>query len=229
MKRLFFICLTALIYTTAAAQQQELDYDLEAFSTLRVAGNLSVDIKPQQAGKGPSMTLDLGGNDAKSFAWSNRSNRLSVKMNYPIKGEKAHLTIYCDDISTIIADGADVSARSAQYAKMLDIVVKGGSNLSASVDCKDLRVKVADKSVAILSGKTTYAVCQTGGKSVLDTRQLAAQSMEASARTKSEIYVYSTDRMIIDAAQSSKVFYKGAPEVLRSKTVSGSAINSLGR
>ena len=175
------------------------------------------------------MTLRLNGNDEKSFAWSNRSQRLSVKMNYPVKGEKALLTIYCDGITAIIADGADVNADSAPYCKMLDITVKNSSNLSAKIDCKDLLVKVAGNSVAILSGRGAYVSAQIRGKSVLDTRNLEAKSMEAVSRSKSEIYVYSTDRMVIDAAQNSKVFYKGAPDVLRSKTATGSAINSIGR
>ena len=53
--------------------------------------------------------------------------------------------------------------------------------------------------------------------------------MEVNARTKSETYVFSSERMIIDAAQNSKIFYKGAPDVLRSKTAAGAAVNSIGR
>ena len=222
MKRFFLICLAAVICNTAAAQGQELTFELDAFSTLRVAGNLSVEIKPQQLGKGPSMTVRLNGNDAKSFVWSNRSDRLAVKMNYPVKGDKAVLT-------TIIADGADVIASSDAYSKMLDVIVKGGSNLNADIDCKDLKVKVTGESVAILSGKSAYAAAEVRGKSVLDTRKLEAKSMEVNARTKSETYVFSSERMIIDAAQNSKIFYKGAPDVLRCKTAAGAAVNSIGR
>lgn len=229
MKRFFLICLAAVICNTAAAQGQELTFELDAFSTLRVAGNLSVEIKPQQLGKGPSMTVRLNGNDAKSFVWSNRSDRLAVKMNYPVKGDKAVLTVYCDGITTIIADGADVIASSDAYSKMLDVIVKGGSNLNADIDCKDLKVKVTGESVAILSGKSAYAAAEVRGKSVLDTRKLEAKSMEVNARTKSETYVFSSERMIIDAAQNSKIFYKGAPDVLRSKTAAGAAVNSIGR
>ncbi len=229
MKRLFLICLAAVIYTASVAGQNSISFQLKEFSTLRVAGNMHVEVKPLPEGQTPYMTVNLNGGDAKSFAWNQRSGRLSIKMNYPAKGHKAVATVYCNDIATVIADGADMTAEFMPECKTLDIVAKKESRLSMDIDgCKDLRVSVSGKSVAVISGKCTYAASRTKEKSVLDTRLLDARSMEAVSRTKSEIYVGASDRIIIDAAQNSKVFYKGAPDILRTKAVSGSAVNSIG-
>lgn len=175
------------------------------------------------------MVVELNGNDEHSLTWSNRNGRLSVKMNYPNKGEMAAMTLYCDSISTIIADGADLTAKSSLQNKTLDILVKGGSKVNAEISCTDLKISVTESSVAIINGQSTYVSSQVRSKSVLDTRRLTAESMEATVKTKSEVYLYSTRRMVVDAAQDSKVFYKGEPYVLRSRTASGSAINSIGK
>jgi len=220
--------MTALLYTAAADAQNDISFQLEEFSTLRVAGNLHVEIKPLAEGENPYMTVDLNGNDAKSFVWRLRSGRLSMRMNYPNKGQKATATVYCGGIETVIADGADLTAELSSKCKTLDIVVRGESKLSMGIDCKDLRVSVSGKSVAVISGDCTYAVSRITEKSVLDTRMLNAGSMEAVSRTKSEIYVSASDRIVIDAAQNSKVFYKGAPDILRTRTASGAAVNSIG-
>ena len=93
---------------------------------------------------------------------------------------------------------------------------------------KDLYLKVGGNSTADVSGTSKYLTLIAGAKSKVDCRNLLATDVRVEAASAAEAYVYVSERLQIFSGTGAAVFYKGAPEIIRSTSKMMGSINSIG-
>ena len=139
-----------------------------------------------------------------------------------------NVTVYYNNIDALKASEAKITGTDTLQAKMLDIELQSGATVTTAVDTKDLYLKVGGNSTADVSGTSKYLTLIAGAKSKVDCRNLLATDVRVEAASAAEAYVYVSERLQISSGTGAAVFYKGAPEIIRSTSKMMGSINSIG-
>jgi hypothetical protein len=232
MKRILFAILAlGAIHAVNAAEplSKTLDIDqMNGFHTIRIIGNLSVDVVSTEAN--PAMHVDLRGNDPRRFDWSVKDSVLNISFGANSKNlATPMLTLWTPTpIKQINIKRADVKLINTSNTPLLDITLKEGARLSGKVECLDLRLDLWSSSVAELNGKAAYQTIDVRHKSALKADKVESKSVELKAKNSSEVYVNAVERAILESSAGTSVFYNGNPIIVRTQTKLSATINPIG-
>lgn len=217
------------IHSAVAFEPLPLDIDqMDGFHTIRINGNLCVEILSTQAN--PAMHIDLMGNDPRRFDWSVRDSVLTLSFGANTKSRATPmLTLWSNTpVEQLTVSRADVKLLAPLASPLLDVTLKEGARLLAEVECLDLRLSMYGRSVAEVNGKATYQTLEIQRKSALKADKLDSKSVDLNARGRCEVYVNSTERAVIESRGRSSVFYNGNPAIVRTESGTTSTINPIG-
>ncbi|MBQ8863172.1 MAG: DUF2807 domain-containing protein [Rikenellaceae bacterium] len=227
MKKLLFT-LIALAAFSAAHAQDAIDIDqMDGFHSIRITGNLSVEIVATP--HNPAMHVDLMGNDVKRFDWSIKDSVLNISFSVNSKSNATKLTVWTNTpIRGMVVRRADVQLNLLRPTLLCDVTLREGARLTAMVDCMDLRLSMFGRSVAEVYGKAKYQTIKVRRSSALEASKVTGQSVEVVAQGGSEVYVYASERAILTSRNRSSLFYDGNPAIIRTHITAPSTINSIG-
>lgn len=230
MKRILLAILTlGAIHSASASEPLPLDIDhMDAFHTIRINGNLCVEVVSTQAN--PAMHIDLRGNDPKRFDWSVKDSVLSISFGANSKSPATPmLTLWTPTpIEQLTIKRADVKLIGSATTPLLDITLKEGARLSGEIECLDLRLNMWGRSIAELDGKADYQTIDVRRKSALKADKVESKSVELKAKNSSEVYVNATERAIVESSARTSVFYNGNPTIVRVQSKLSATINPIG-
>ncbi len=228
MKKIALLAATALLSWGAAAQQ---DRESEA----QRGGSVSVDWMQPFSGvaiDGPMRVkfVRVTGDEPMKISYDTRSSAASrVKASVDKAGvlnirekssreqvDTTHVTVYYRRLERLTVAEAEVSFAQPIVEPMVDVSFSGGARVDAAFDVRDLVMNVTGKCRISLSGAARYFDL-TVSTALVDAFALKTMSARVDASHGAVANVQVDERLEAYAA-SAKVYYTGAPEIVRGET-----------
>ena len=136
---------------------------------------------------------------------------------------KIHLTINQIDRIECSA-GADVYTKNVLKTDSLELIVKSGADMYATVDTKLLKLSSSSGSDIKVKGKTISLVASAGSGSDIIAEDLAAKFVKVSTSSGSDAKVYALESIDAHASSGSDIIFYGDPITKNLKKSSGGDI-----
>ncbi|CAA0164938.1 conserved hypothetical protein [Tenacibaculum maritimum] len=221
MKKTAFLGL--FLITALVSAQTTISKHLGDFSTLKVYNGIDVELI-----KSNEQKLEITGEKAEKVKVKNDGVTLKILLRFPetTADKKVYVKLYFkDDIQIIDAnEGATITGKGFKQQK-IEVKVQEGAFMNLVVDIKHLKVKSSSGGVLKLSGVAKNQVVNVDLGGVYHGYNLTASEIsivKAASGAKAEIQASET--LDLKVSFGGSIFYKGSPEVLKTKKVIGGII-----
>ncbi len=218
-----FLCLVVALVMPVMmfAQEKIVSRELPAFSKVELSGSMNV--KFVRSSKN-SFDLKLNGIGSDKLDWGVKKGKLYINLRGSSKNASADITIYYKELEELVAMASNVAFEENTTFEMLDIKLNSGAYLKFNGSVGDMMLRATGNSSADLYGEADYLSITAIHSEVRSSKfECIAAWVKASAGA--EVIVNSDERLEIDAAGASNVFYMGAPKYLRVSNTLNSAKN----
>jgi len=219
------VTIILLFFTVSFTAQTAITKNLGDFSILKVYNGIHIELI-----KSNEQKLVITGKKSKKVTVRNSRNTLKIALKFPetLANDNVSIQLFYKN-PIIIIDANEGASITAKEFNQLQVEVKAqeGALINMVLTVKHLTVKSVLGGVVKLSGTTKNQTIETGNKGVYHGYKLITTGVsivKSSLGGKTEISVGET----LDAKVSfgGSIFYKGNPEVLKTKKVLGGIIES---
>ncbi len=220
------LCLLAGV-VGAQAQQVIKGEDINDFTSVSLVGSMSVEMLPADK---PGVYMELHGIDPGQVSWNVNKGTLAIKVR-PAQQKPGALAvkIYYRHLTSLTSNGADVIFKEVLTEDLFAADMTTGAKLTATLDCRDFTLSLTGNSAAQIEGMSKYITLTANQRSKIDARRCEARAAFVKSYVYSEIYVWSTERLVAETSTGSSVFYRGEPELLHMVTKLGGNVNDIGK
>ncbi|MCB9264416.1 MAG: DUF2807 domain-containing protein [Lewinellaceae bacterium] len=121
--------------------------------------------------------------------------------------------------------GSDVFAEEGLKVDELKLVCSGGSDTKMKLEAGSLFCETSGGSDLLLSGKAEKLVVKASGGSDFDGKKLEVINGSIHTSGASDVWVYATGEIEMEASGASDIHFKGGAKVISSKSSGGSDIH----
>ena len=212
-----------LLCTITISTQTTITKNIGDFTTLKVYNGISLELI-----KSDVQQLVITGEKAEKVTIKNVRNILKVALKFPetLAKNKVSVVLYYNNKIDIIDanEGSSITAKEFKQ-QILEVRAQEGALINMVVEVKHLTVKSISGSVIKLTGTAKNQVVEAGNAGVYHGFNIKISNssiVRASLGGKAEIFTGET----LDAKVSfgGSIFYKGNPELLKTKKVLGGII-----
>ena len=205
--------------------QTEITKTLGDFTTLKVYNGIDLELIESD-----KQELVIRGEKSEKVKIKNANNTLKIYLKFPetLANGKAKVVLYYSKGITIIDanEGATITSKDFKQPQ-LELKTQEGALIHMVVATKHLSIKAVSAGVIKLTGTTknqTVEVSDAGVYHGYELKATDASTVRAAIGGKAEVHVGET----LDAKIrfGGTIFYKGTPEVLKTKKVLGGTIEA---
>jgi hypothetical protein len=215
----------------AQAQVTEKTMTLDGFkefSTLKASGKIEL-VVTLDATQPQTMTIEYNGNDQNKVKWWDEQGTMQIKFASSAKDNPIMVKLTCQQLANVsLAKGASMTTTTPWVQKMITVDVSSGSKLTVNVETTDIKLSAQGGAAVIIKGICTYASFDGLTRSSIDAVGLIAVSTDIHASGYSECKIYGSERVVVDAVDGAKIFWRGTPEILRLQHSRGANIYPIG-
>lgn len=213
------------LFVLASSAQTTITKQLGDFTKLKVYNGINLELV-----KSSEQKIVITGEKAEKVLLKNTNNTLKVALKFPETLAKNNVKVvlyYSKEIDVVDAnEGSSIVAKEFNQ-QQLEVKVQEGALINMVIDVKHLTVKAVTGGIIKLSGLTKNQQIETRNAGVYHGYKLTttdATIVKASLGGKAEVLTGET----LDAKVSfgGSIFYKGTPEVLKTKKVLGGTIEA---
>ena len=223
MKKL--VVLIIFISTTLVAQEPT-STKLGDFNELKVFNGLTVELQKSNTSK-----IEVSGSQADDVSIKNADGILKIRLKFPESfiAENVKIVLYySNNISIIDAnEGAYIASNETINQQHLEVKVQEGAKIDLDVTIKHLVVKTVSGGIITLTGSAENQTVEANTGGIYYGFDLKSKQTIATSATGSNIEVRASDILDAKAQFGGSIYYKGSPEVLKSKTVLKGTIQSM--
>ena len=221
----YIITSLILFITISVNSQTTITKTLGDFTALKVYNGIDVELV-----KSDKQELVISGEKSEKVNVKNSRNTLKISLRFPetlAKGKVKIVLYYSKSIQVIDAnEGASITAKTFKQ-QQLEVKSQEGAFINMVLDVKHLTVKSVSGGVIKLTGTTKNQTVEVNNAGTYHAYQLKASDatiIRAALGGKAEVNVGET----LDAKIrfGGTIFYKGTPEVLKTKKVLGGTIEA---
>jgi hypothetical protein len=162
------------------------------------------------------MTLEYNGNDQNKLKWWDKGGKLQIKFASNSKDQPIVVKLNCQQLTNLsLLKGASMTATNTWTQKMITVEMSSDAKLMATIEATDIQLTAATGSVAAIKGIATYAAFEGRTRASIDAVGFSAKSTEVRAGGYSECKAYGSERLVVEAVDGAKVFWRGTPDILR--------------
>jgi hypothetical protein len=155
----------------------------------------------------------------------NNELRLSVDGSwFNLNGVEARVTFVNLDKLDISA-GSDVESENLLKFRDISIEASSGSDLKLNMEASEVELRVSSGSDASLSGSAGRLFAKASSGSDINAFDFEVKNAVLELSSGSDVKVWVTGSLEVDASSGSDVYYKGDPETLNIDTSGGSDVN----
>ena len=214
-----------LLLSISVFSQTTITKTLGDYTTLKVYNGIDVKLI-----KSDKQELVITGEKSDKVKIKNTNNTLKIYLRFPetlANGKVKVVLYYSKNIQTIDAnEGATITAKDFKQSQ-LEVKVQEGALINMVIETKHLNVKSVSGGVVKLTGTTknqNIEVTDSGVYHAYNLKSTGSSIVRAAIGGKAEVNVGE----ILDAKIrfGGTIFYKGTPEVLKTKKVLGGKIEA---
>ncbi len=214
LSRLFIygIFTTSTILSTVTAQDRESRPIPDIITQVYVSSG--IDLYVTQAGKS-SLEIEANKDVMGKIITEIKGHELRIYTSNHFRWKrtttpKVHLTL--NQIEKIVCTaGADVYTKNAIKTDSLELIVKSGADMYATVDTKLLKITSSSGSDIKVKGKTVSLIASAGSGSDIIAEDLAAKYVKVSTSSGSDAKVYALESIDAHASSGSDIIFFGDP------------------
>lgn len=213
---LFFSC-------SMLVAQESITKKLGDFNTLKVFNGLTVEIK-----KADKSTIEISGSKSEDVVVKNSNGILKIRLQFPesFTAEDVKIVLYySDNIAVLDAnEGAKIHSDETIKQQHLEVKVQEGAKIKVAVDTKHLVVKSVSGGIIRLSGATKNQTVEATTGGIYKSYDLESQQTVVTAASGANVEVKTTEVLDAKVRFGGSIYYKGTPEVLKTKKIIGGVI-----
>ncbi|NLP59085.1 head GIN domain-containing protein [Lutibacter sp. B1] len=220
MKKLTLLLILSCTITFA---QEPITTKLGDFNTLKVFNGLTVELQKSSEAK-----IVITGSQADDVSIKNSNGVLKVRLKFPesFSAENVKIVLYyTNNIDVLDAnEGGKIISDETFYQQHLEVKVQEGAKIELSIDVKHLTIKAVSGGIIELEGVTENQSIEATTGAIYEAFDLQSKQTYVVAASGARVEVKTSEVLDAKVRFGGSIYYKGAPEVLKTKKVLGGTI-----
>jgi hypothetical protein len=220
------LALCIVLICSISFAQEPISKNLGDFKTLKVFNGLTVELQ-----KSNSQNIQITGSKAEDVSVKNSNGILKIRLKFPdsFTAEDVRIVLnYKNNIDVIdVNEGAQIYSEEKIEQQHLEVKAQEGALVSLGIDTKYLVVKSVSGGIIELSGVTQNQNVEATTGGIYEAYELDSEQAVITAASGAKVKINATELLDAKVRFGGSIFYKGTPEVLKTKKVIGGTIKAL--
>jgi len=226
----FFICVTGLTFQSCVYSNRgfgdtiEEERNVGDFSALRVSSGIDVTLSQ---GNRTQVIIIADEDDMEDVKTEKVGDELRLSMDrswFRRSHVEARIT-FVNMESLDVSAGSDVESEGVLNFKDIKLEASSGSDLKLTMEANEVNLRTSSGSDASLGGSARNLIARASSGSDINAYDFEVEQAELELSSGSDVKIWVTGSLTVDASSGSDVYYKGDPELLNINTSSGSDVN----
>ena len=206
--------------------QEPITKKLGDFNTLKVFNGLTVEIQKSTESK-----IEITGSKSDDVSVKNSNGILKIRLKFPegFTAEDLKITLYyTSNIDILDAnEGAKISSKETINQQHLEVKAQEGAIIKLPVETKHLVVKTVSGGIITLTGATQNQTIEATTGAIYNAFELQSKQAVVTAASGARVEVKTNEILDAKVRFGGSIFYKGIPEVLKTKKIIGGTIKHV--
>lgn len=215
---LFIMLFTAILFA-----QEPITTNLGDFNTVKVYNGLTVELQKSNSSK-----IEISGSQAKDVSVKNSNGTLKIRLKFPegFIAENVKIILYhSQDIPVLDAnEGASIFSEEPVKQQHLEVRTQEGAKIKLDIDTKYLIAKSVSGGIISLSGVTESQTVEATTGGIYSAYGLQSKQAIVTSASGANIEIRASELLDANVRFGGSVFYKGTPEILKTKITIGGTI-----
>jgi hypothetical protein len=220
--------LALLLFLTSSIvfAQETISKNVGDFSTLKVFNGLTVEIQKSNKSK-----IEISGSQSDEVTVKNSNGILKIRLKFPesFTAEDVRIVLFYDSSIAVLDanEGAVIFSKKKIKQQHLEVKVQEGARINVAVGTKHLVVKAVSGGIIKLEGTTQNQNVDVNTGGIYEAYELESKQTIVTAATGGIVKVYATEVLDAKVRFGGTIYYKGSPEVLKTKKIIGGSIKAI--
>jgi len=205
--------------------QEPITKKLGDFNTIKIYNGLTVELQKSNMPK-----VVISGSQAEDVTIKNSNGILKIRLKFPesFTAEDVKIILYyANNIDVLDAnEGAKIISENTIKQQHLEVKVQEGAIIKLPVETKYLVVKAVSGGVITLTGATKNQTIEATTGAIYNAYNLHSKQTIVTAASGARVEVKTSEVLDAKVRFGGTIFYKGTPEVLKTKKIIGGTIKN---
>jgi len=217
------VTLLLMLFSATLFAQEPITTNLGDFNTVKVYNGLTVELQKSNSSK-----IEISGSQAKDVSINNSNGTLKIRLKFPdgFLAENVKIVLYyTHDILVLDAnEGASIFSEEPIKQQHLEVKTQEGAKITLDIDTKYLIVKSVSGGIISLAGVTESQTVEATTGGIYSAYDLQSKQAIVTSASGATAEIRATELLDASVRFGGSVFYKGTPEILKTKTTIGGTI-----
>ncbi len=203
--------------------QEPITKNLGDFNTIKIYNGLTVELQ-----KAAKSKIEISGSKSDQVSIKNSNGILKIRLKFPegFTAEDVKIKLYYNsNIDVLDAnEGAKIISDETINQQHLEVKVQEGANIELPIEIKHLVVKAVSGGIIRLTGATQNQTIEATTGAIYNAFDLQSTQTIVTAASGARVEVKTSEVLDAKVRFGGSIFYKGTPEVLKTKKIIGGTI-----
>jgi len=205
--------------------QEPITKNLGDFNTIKVFNGLTVELQKSSTAK-----VEITGKKSDDVSVKNSNGILKIRLKFPegFTAEDVKITLYYNSKIDVLDanEGAEIFSEATLEQQHLELKVQEGAKIKMPVEVKYLTVKAVSGGIIELTGATKNQTVEATTGAIYEAYNLQSKEAVVTAASGARVEVKISEVLDAKVRFGGAIFYKGTPEVLKTKKIIGGTIKN---
>jgi len=217
------ITLLLILISTLGMSQKTITTKLGDFHTLKVFNGLTVELQ-----KAATSKVVISGSQSEDVSIKNADGVLKIRLHFPdsFTAEDVKIVLYYSkDIDVLDAnEGGEIFSDKTLKQQHLEVRTQEGAKINLAVNTKHLTVKSVSGGIIELTGVTENQTVEATTGGIYEAFEMQSKQAIVTAASGANVEISISEILDAKVRFGGNIYYKGTPEVLKTKKVIGGKI-----
>jgi len=217
------LTLLLVFISTISFAQENITTKLGDFHTLKVYNGLTVELQQAKTAK-----VEITGSQSKDVSIKNVDGVLKIRLHFPdsFTAEDVKIVLfYTKNLDVLDAnEGGTIFSDATINQQHIEVKVQEGAKIYLAVKTKHLTVKAVSGGIIELTGSTENQNVEATTGGIYEAFELQSKQAIITSASGANVEVNTSEILDAKVRFGGNIYYKGNPEVLKTKKVIGGVI-----
>jgi len=220
------LALSIVLICSISFAQEPISKNLGDFKKLKVFNGLTVELQ-----KSNSQNIQITGSQAEDVSVKNSNGILKIRLKFPdsFTAEDVRIVLnYKNNIDVLdVNEGAQIYSENKIEQQHLEVKAQEGGLVSLGIKTKYLVIKSVSGGIIEITGVTQNQNVEAATGGIYEAYELDSEQAVITAASGAKVKINATELLDAKVRFGGSIYYKGTPEVLKTKKVIGGTIKAL--
>lgn len=217
------LTLLLILFSATLFAQEPITTKLGDFNTVKVFNGLTVELK-----KSTSSKIEISGSQAEDVSVINSDEVLKIRLKFPesfIAEDVKIVLFYAQDIAVLDAnEGSSIVSDETIKQQHLEVRTQEGAKIKLDIQTHYLSVKSVSGGIISLTGDTESQTVEAATGGIYSAYGLQSKQAVVTSASGANIEIETSELLDANVRFGGSIYYKGKPEVLKTKIMIGGTI-----